>query len=404
MAAPAAPDMPARTPPRLLTLILLTGLSVLALNMFLPSMPKIAAEFEADYALVSLALGGYLAMSALLQMILGPLSDRIGRRPVMLGGVAVFALASVGCALAGNVWVFLGFRMLQCGVGVGMVLSRAVIRDMCPPEEAARLLGVVGTAMALAPLMGPVIGGVLDELFGWRMSFWLFMALGAVLTWLVWSDMGETNLAPSASFADQFRAYPELFRARLFWAYCVVLVFSVGGFYAFMGGAPQVAEAQYGLSPTELGIGMGSTSAGFMLGNIVAARTTRRWGIVRLMIMGRWVVAVGPLLAMAVIAGGALHPAVFFAGSVCVGVGNGLTLPGANAGVMSVAPHLAGSASGLSGALTLAGGAVISTLVGALVANAFGVYVLMGALSVSGVIGLAGAYAVGRLERMRPGI
>lgn len=388
-------------PPRIVTLVLLTSLSVLSLNMFLPSMERMAQDFRADYALVSLSLGGYLAVSAGLQMILGPISDKMGRRPVMLAGMGVFMLASVGCALAENIYVFLAFRMVQSFVGVGMVLSRAVVRDMAPPEEAARLLGVIGTAMALAPLLGPVLGGVLDEGFGWRATFWAFALMGGALLVLTWSDMGETNLAPSASYGEQFRAYPELFRERLFWAYCVLLVFSVGGFYAFLGGAPQVGAAAWGLTPAMVGLGMGSISAGFMAGNIVSARMGGAWGMVRLMSLGRWCATLGPLAALGLVAAGLSHPAVLFGGAIFVGLGNGLTLPGANAGVMSVAPRLAGSASGLSGALTLAGGAAISTLVGALVSNAFGVHVLLMSMVVTSAIGLGAAFVVARLEAQR---
>ena len=395
---------PAKSPPQIVTLVLLTSVSVLSLNMFLPSMGQIAEDLEAEYALVSLALGGYLAVSAVLQLILGPISDRVGRRPVMLAGMAVFTLASVGCALAQDIWVFLAFRMVQCAVGVGMVLSRAVVRDTAPPQEAARRLAVIGTAMALAPLMGPVIGGVLDEAFGWRATFWAFVIMGAALLALSWADLGETNLERSTSFGAQFRAYPDLFRAKLFWAYCVLLVFSVGGFYAFLGGAPQVGAAAYGLTPAWLGVGMGSISGGFMIGNIVSTRMARHWGIVRLMVVGRWCAVLGPVMAIAAIAAGLNHPAVMFAGVIGVGLGNGLTLPGANAGVMSVAPRLAGSASGLSGALTLAGGAAISTVVGALVTEAFGVYVLLASIVVTSLIGLAAAYAVQRLEAGREGL
>ena len=395
---------PAKSPPQIVTLVLLTSVSVLSLNMFLPSMGQIAEDLEAEYALVSLALGGYLAVSAVLQLILGPISDRVGRRPVMLAGMAVFTLASVGCALAQDIWVFLAFRMVQCAVGVGMVLSRAVVRDTAPPQEAARRLAVIGTAMALAPLMGPVIGGVLDEAFGWRATFWAFVIMGAALLALSWADLGETNLERSTSFGAQFRAYPDLFRAKLFGAYCVLLVFSVGGFYAFLGGAPQVGAAAYGLTPAWLGVGMGSISGGFMIGNIVSTRMARHWGIVRLMVVGRWCAVLGPVMAIAAIAAGLNHPAVMFAGVIGVGLGNGLTLPGANAGVMSVAPRLAGSASGLSGALTLAGGAAISTVVGALVTEAFGVYVLLASIVVTSLIGLAAAYAVRRLEAGREGL
>ena len=145
---------PAKSPPQIVTLVLLTSVSVLSLNMFLPSMGQIAEDLEAEYALVSLALGGYLAVSAVLQLILGPISDRVGRRPVMLAGMAVFTLASVGCALAQDIWVFLAFRMVQCAVGVGMVLSRAVVRDTAPPQEAARRLAVLRPVRVKTSFLG----------------------------------------------------------------------------------------------------------------------------------------------------------------------------------------------------------------------------------------------------------
>ncbi|UYV38908.1 multidrug effflux MFS transporter [Rhodobacteraceae bacterium D3-12] len=395
------PMAPARTPPHITTLILLTAVSVLTLNMFLPSMERMARDFEVDYALISVALGGFLAVSAVLQLFLGPISDRIGRRPVMLGGLMVYTLASVGCALSTDIYVFLAFRMLQCGVSAGMVLSRAIVRDTSPPEEAARRLAVMGTAFALAPLLAPVVGGLLDEALGWRSIFWVFAALGLGLTIVTWADLGETNLTPSTSYLAQFRAYPDLVKSGLFWAYCVLLVCSIGGFYVFLGGAPQVGATMFGLTPGWLGVGMGSTSGGFLLGNVFNRVMSKRLGMMRMMVYGRVVALVGPLLAMAVFAFGGGNAVVLFGGALFIGFGNGMTLPGANAGVMSVAPRLAGSASGLAGALTLAGGAASSTLIGALVSGPYGSYILLGALAMMSGIGLCAAIVVGRLEAAR---
>ena len=148
---------------------------------------------------------------------MGPLSDRFGRRPVLLVGLAVFTLASLGCALATDIWVFLGFRLLQGTVISGWALSLAVIRDTVPSREAASLIGYIGMAMAVAPMLGPMFGGVLDELFGWRASFWAFVVFGAAVLCLCWVDLGETNKTPSDTFMRQFHAYPELFRSRRFW-------------------------------------------------------------------------------------------------------------------------------------------------------------------------------------------
>ncbi|PIE13332.1 MAG: Bcr/CflA family drug resistance efflux transporter [Rhodobacterales bacterium] len=390
--------MPTRTAPSLATLILLTSISVLALNMFLPALDAIASDLNAPYTLVSLSLGGYLALSALLQLVLGPLSDRYGRRPVMLWGMAVFTIASLGSALAVDVWSFLAFRMVQCVVGAGMVLSRAVVRDTAPPEEAARILALIGTVMALAPLLGPILGGALTELFGWRANFHVFALMGAVVFVLTWADLGETNLTPSASFGAQFKSYPELVRSGLFWAYCACLVFSVGGFYAFLGGAPLVGARLYGLGPGALGLGMGMISAGFMVGNIVSSRLMRRRGSLILMIWGRWVATLGPLVAMFAILAGVGHPVFLFGGAIFVGFGNGLTLPGANAGVLSVAPHLAGSAAGLSAAVTVAGGAALTAIAGWGVTGAFGAEALLILMAATSGLGLVAALAIRRIE------
>ena len=364
--------MAERNPPRLLTLILLTSLSVLSLNMFLPSLSRIAADFEADYALVSLSIGGYLAVSSVLQIIMGPLSDLYGRRRVMLGAMGLFVVASVGCLLAPNITVFLAFRMLQSGVIGGMVLSRAIVRDMHGQKEAARLLGVIGMAMALAPLLAPVLGGLLDEVFGWRATFLLFVVLGLVMLVVVYADLGETNLNRAARFTDQFRSYPDLLRDRLFWAWCGGIVFSVGGFYAFLGGAPKVGEEVFGLSPAVLGFGMGSISGGFMLGNFLYGRLSPRIGGARVMVAGRVFALLGPLVGVGLFVLGMGNVWTLFGPILFVGLGNGLTLPGANAGVMSVSPRLAGSASGLSGALTVAVGALVTGIAGWAVSTRLG--------------------------------
>lgn len=341
-----------------------------------------------------------MVVSSALQLIIGPLSDMYGRRPVILAGMAIFTVASVGCYFASNVWLFLVLRMLQGAVISGMVLSRAVVRDIAPPQEAARLLGVIGTAMALAPLMGPVLGGFLGETFGWRANFIAYALMGALMFALSWHDLAETNLTPSDSFTAQFRSYPELFKSKVFWAYCLCLIGSVGGFYAFLGGAALVGEGLFGLTPSQLGIGIGSISAGFMLGNFLTGRLSGRIPMLRLMLWGRLSATFGPLVIICIMALGAMNFWVMFAGAIFVGLGNGLTLPAANAGVMSVNPRLAGSASGLSGAITILGGAGATALTGAFAGGPLGAYVLLGLMAASSGLGLLAVLWIARLERV----
>jgi len=390
---------PASSKPSLLTLILLTSVAVMSLNIFLPSLGGIAAEFGVSYTLVALSISAFLLVSAALQLIMGPLSDRYGRRPVVLIGLVIFVFASLGCALSQDVWSFLAFRMAQGGIVSGMVLGRAIVRDVYAPQDAAKRIAQIGAAMALAPLLAPLVGGILDSLFGWRSVFYLLAGSGAAVFLLCWTDLGETNTTRQASFAAQFRAYPEVLRSAPFWAYSGVLVFSLGGFYAYLAGAPLVGADIFGLGPATLGMMMGATAVGFLIGNLVTTRQGARLGSLRLILWGRWLSMSGCLVAALVLALGLVHPAVIFAGAVMLGLGNGLTLPGANVGVMSVAPHLAGSASGLSGALGVVIGAVLTPLVSTLVAGPMGAELLMLSMAGCGGLALASAYIVARLER-----
>ncbi|MCG7574585.1 multidrug effflux MFS transporter [Phaeobacter sp. CNT1-3] len=385
--------------PHLLTLILLTSVAVMSLNIFLPSLGGIAADFGVSFTMAALSISGFLLISAVLQMLMGPLSDRYGRRPVVLWGVAVFTLASLGCALAGDIWTFLLFRLGQGGIVSGMVLSRAVVRDVYDPQDAAKRIAQIGAAMALAPLLGPALGGILDSLFGWRSVFGLLALSGLGVFILCWFDLSETNTNRQASFAAQFRAYPLVLRSGLFWAYSGILVFSLGGFYAYLAGAPLVGEDILGLSTPMVGMLMGATAVGFMAGNLINTRLAVRTGVLRMIIYGRWVSMLGCLGAAVVLAMGLVNPFVIFVGAVFLGFGNGLTLPGANVGVMNVAPHLAGSASGLSGALGVVVGAILTPLVSSIVDGPNGAAILMLSMATCGALALICALLIPRLER-----
>lgn len=392
----------AQSAPHLVTLIVSTALAVLSLNMFLPSLPRIAADFDSSYSLVNLSLGGYLALSAVLQLIMGPLSDRYGRRPVLLASMLVFALASVGCVLAESIWVFLGFRMLQGAVVAGQVLSRAVIRDMYSTADAASKLGYVTMAMALAPMLGPMLGGALDIAFGWRSGFVLYAVLGLGVLLLSWSDWGETNHQRAATFGAQMRSYPELLRARRFWGYSFCLAFSIGGFYAFITGAPLVAAAWFDLNPALLGVGIGIITCGFMVGNFVTGLLARRVPLISLILAGRLAAVVGPLIGLSLFLAGQGATLVFFGSAIAVGFGNGLTVANASTGLMSVRPHLAGSASGLSGAIVVALGALMTTGTGFLVTPDNAPFMVLTIILLSSFCALAAALYVRWLDIHEP--
>lgn len=186
----------ASSPPKMFTLVLLTALSVLSLNMFLPSLSNMAQDFEVGYSLIALSIAGYLGVAAALMLIMGPMSDRVGGRPVLLLALTVFTLASLVCALSTNIWVFLGFRVLQGAIIAGWALSLAIIRDMLPPRQAASKIGFVTMAMGIAPMLAPMFGGALDELLGWRAKFAVFILFGVAVLGLCWIDLTGAVLTP----------------------------------------------------------------------------------------------------------------------------------------------------------------------------------------------------------------
>jgi predicted MFS family arabinose efflux permease len=248
-------------------------------------------------------------------------------------------------------------------------------------------------------MLAPLLGGVLDELLGWRASFWTFVFLGGGLFTLCWIDLSETNQARADSMVSQLLAYPELLRSSRFWAYALCMAFSTGAFYAFLGGAPLVAASAFGLSTVELGVAIGSITGGFMFGSFLSGRYAGRFQLSTMMIAGRLVACGGLLLGLLVVLAGFVQVFTFFGACLFVGIGNGLTMPSSSAGALSVHPRLAGSASGLAGALTVGGGALISSLTGAVLTEANGTYALLGVMLASSFFGLAAALAVRSLDR-----
>ncbi len=354
------------TPPKIVTLTLLAGLSALTMNIFLPSLPGMAKWFDAPYALMQLSVALYLALSAVLQVLIGPISDRYGRRKVILGALILFLLATLGTLLAPDVTTFLICRMAQAVIAAGMALSRAVVRDMVSDDEAASMIGYVTMGMSLVPMIGPVIGGLLDEAFGWQANFALLLGLGLVVLWLVWADLGETSTPRKISLGAQLALYPALLKSPRFWGYCLSAGFASGCFYAYLGGAPFVGNQVFGLSSSKIGMLFALTAIGYMLGNFLAGRYSARIGMNRMVLAGTLVTTAGLALLLLLTLAGLSGPVVFFGLTVTMGLGNGIGLPSANAGILSVRPDLAGTASGLGGAIMIGGGAGLAALAGAL--------------------------------------
>ncbi|MDH6297342.1 multidrug effflux MFS transporter [Agrobacterium fabrum] len=388
------------TPPHIITLVVIAGVAALCMNLFLPSLSAMALYFKIDYAVMQFAVSGYLAATALLQLVIGPLSDLFGRRPVMLASITIMIAATMVCMLASDITVFMIGRVAQAAVVSGFVLARAIVRDMVPMEQAASMIGYVTMGMSVVPMVGPTVGGLLNDFSGWQSSFALLALLGAGILVLAWFDLGETNQSKSASFSQQFHAWPELLRSPLFWGYALTSTFSSGMFFSFLGGAPFVGSVLYGLTPAMLGLQFFFMASGYMLGNFVSGRYASQIGISRMMLSGNVIAIAGIVTAIALITGGAESAYAFFVPLALIGVGNGVTLPSANAGMVSVQPHLAGSASGLGGAMTIGGGAALSVLASSVLSREDGTWPLLLVILATGLVALLTTYVV-RLQEQR---
>jgi DHA1 family bicyclomycin/chloramphenicol resistance-like MFS transporter len=387
------------TPPHIVTLILMAGLSALTINIFLPSLPVMVAYFHTEYRLIQLSVALYLAVSAALQIVIGPFSDRWGRRPVVLWGVGLFLAATLGCLAAPKVYVFLTFRMVQASVVVAMVLSRAIVRDMVPQNQAASMIGYVMMGVAVVPMIGPAFGGLLDEVFGWQASFWALLVLGLALFWLCWRDLGETAPLSGRTLSQQFRDYPALLTSYRFWGYAAAAGLSSGAFFAYLGGAPFVGDQVFGLSPSHLGLLFGAPAIGYFAGNFASGRFSTRAGVNRMILWGALFGTGGIGLNLALFLLGLGTPLSFFGLMTFVGLGNGMMIPNATAGALSIRPDLAGTASGLSGALMIGMGAALSALAGFLLTPGSGAFPLLWLMFLTGVTGVVTILLVIRRER-----
>lgn len=349
-----------------MTLILITGISALNMSIFLPSLAAMTAYFDTEYAVMQVSLSGYLAATAILQIFVGPLSDRYGRRPIVMGSLVIFILATIGALFSTTVEAFLFFRILQAAVATCMVLGRAIVRDIVPDAQAASMIGYVTMGMALVPMVGPMIGGALEQAFDWHATFVFLVLAGIGTLALVHVDLGETLAKGGMGFRAQVRSYPELFRSPRFWGYVMCAAFASGAFFALLGGASFVGTTIFGLSPVWNGIALGAPAIGYAMGNFLSGRFSVRLGINKMALIGTGITIAGLGISVLLTLAGLVHPLVFFGFCTFLGLGNGLTLPNVMAGSISVRPHLAGTASGLGGAIMIGGGAALSQVAGSI--------------------------------------
>lgn len=349
----------------------MSALGPMALNIFLPSMPGLARELGVDNAQVQLTLTLFLVTLGVAQLTYGPLSDRYGRRPMLLVGLWLYLAGSLVCTFAPGLDLLLVGRVLQAAGGcAGLVLGRAIIRDLYDRDRSAAMIGYVTMAMTLAPMFSPALGGYLDAISGWRTSFAFCSAAGlALLIWvtltlpetLVRSAAGDPAAAGIRSLLG---SYWMLLRSPAFCGYAFQTAFTSAVFFAFVSGAPFIVVTLLGQPPSTYGLWFIIVSVGYFTGNFLTGRFSVRFGVDRMIAAGATIGLCG-IAALAVTGwlGFLTLPAIFLP-MVVVAVANGLTLPSGIAGAISVEPRAAGAAAGLAGSLQMLVSAGASLLVG----------------------------------------
>jgi DHA1 family bicyclomycin/chloramphenicol resistance-like MFS transporter len=371
-------------------LALLTGLGPLSVDMYLASFPAIGRELAATPAQVQLTISSYLVGFAIAQMFYGPLSDRHGRRPVLLAALAVYLFASLGCALAPTIETLVGARLLQAVGGSGsIVIARAVVRDVYEGPNVGRELARLAAVMALAPIVAPVVGGVLQTAFGWRANFIALLAVGALAAacvWLVLPETVRTRAPEPVSLASMLRSFRSFLGTPSFLAHLGLAACCFAGLFAWISTAAFVLQDQYGLSALGFGLSFMISSAGYLLGTLIAVRFVAHWGIGRTIGVGCAVMAAGGLAMPAALAFSAHSAAVVVGAMALYLIGMGITLPQTQAGALLPFPERAGAASSLLGLAQQTTGAAVGALVGHLLGNS--PWPLALTMALAGVLGL----------------
>ena len=346
----------------------LVALGPISTDLYLPSLPAIGTAFGVGAAEVQLTLSVFLAGFACSQLIYGPLSDRFGRRPVILVGLALYLAATVLCVVAPDIEILILARFLQAlGACVGPVLGRAVVRDVYGREGAARVLSYMGMAMALAPALGPIIGGYLQVWFGWQANFLVLVGFAVALLLAILAILPETNrwMDPLATRPGRLvSTYLMLLRHRSYLGFVLITAFSYSGIFSFISGSAFVLIGLLGLSPDQYGFCFAAIVVGYMIGTFCSGRLTTRLGHGPLIQLGTLVQCLGGLLGVLLYGADILTVASVVGPVTLFMVGTGLVLPNAQAGAVGPFPKVAGSASALLGFFQMSLAALVGIAVG----------------------------------------
>ncbi|RED53357.1 multidrug effflux MFS transporter [Aestuariispira insulae] len=380
-----------RKRPRLFFLTVIAAAGPLAMNILNPAMPIIETDFQTSYEVAGLTLTLYLLALGVSQLFVGSLSDRFGRRPIVLIGMLLFILGSLFCYMATSIEFLIFGRIIQAAGGcTGLVMGRTMVRDMYGTEKAASMLAYMVMIMVVVPLIATPLGGFLTDRSGWQANMILAGIYGifAFALSVKWLHETHFNLQPMTGLFQMFSGFGSLIVNPRFTHNAFQTAFSSAAFFAFVAGAPKAMQ-DMGESPTTFGLYFAVAGFFYMAGNFITGRKSESWGPSRLVLFGTLSAFSGGLHLLACLLTGTLTPITLFTGMAIVAFGNGLSLPSGTAGAVSADLNRIGAAAGLSGFLQIGGGALASALVAKLMALTGGPDPLIYAMTLSVTVALA---------------
>jgi MFS transporter, DHA1 family, multidrug resistance protein len=345
----------------LLLLVAMTGIAPVSLYMLVPALPVLATAFGRDISIAQMTVSLYMVGIACSQIIMGPLSDRYGRRPVLLAGLGLMVLASAACIFAETLPQLIVARFLQAlGGATGMVVSRAIIRDLYSRERISAMISLVIAVMMIAQMLSPLTGGLLETTFGWRSIFYVITAASLAIAVAIALALPETRRqrAERGGFRADFR---HLITSRAFVGYMLCQVLASQIIFTFAGGGPYIVVMQMGRSSAEYGAWFASTGFAYLIGNLFCVRFAPQHSLERLIWFGLALQFLGALLNLIWgIAGLNLEPSWLFGTQMLVMFANAFVMSNSAAGAISVRPEAAGTASGAMGFLQMGIGSLFS--------------------------------------------
>lgn len=353
--------------PNIWVLIAIASIGTLALNIFVPSMPSLVDSLGTTQSMAQLTLTFYLLSLAFAQLIAGPLSDKYGRRPILLLGIIIYIVASLACAFATNIETLIFSRIFQAAGGCsGVVVTRAIIHDSYSKQSGVVVLSYITAVVTLAPMLAPILGAYLDQYYSWRASFYFVSGFGIFIGLIALKSLHETNfnLIKKMNLANLPKQYWLLLKHPEFLGYALAVAFNNSVFFSFIAGAPFIVADVLHLTPNIYAFYFLFVSGGYMLGNFLAGHYANKISTNKMINIGMLIMVLGIFANIYCFYHGYSHPIYLFGPMGFIAISAGLINPNAIAGLLNVRPDIAGTAAGLSGFLQMVSGALGTFMVG----------------------------------------